>query len=44
MTIKSVDHATAAKGKGDAGDDLEEPDDEAPLVRGEDGEYNMTRG
>ena len=44
ITIKQqIEHASASKGRGDD-DDLEDPEDDAPLVRGEDGEYNNTRG
>ena len=43
MTIKAGEHLPSAKSFGDAGD-LEDPDDNEPLVRGADGEYGMTRG
>ena len=43
MTIKAGEHLPSAKSFGDTGD-LEDPEDDEPLVRGADGEYGMTRG
>ena len=43
MTIKAGEHLPSARSFGDNGD-LEDPEDDEPLVRGADGEYGMTRG
>ena len=43
MTIKAGEQQISAKSSGHARD-LEDPDDNEPLVRGADGEYGMTRG